>query len=114
MISDSLYSEMAMAISYNWLFLWDTFYKWGDPSTYNWFFTWAITVSLSILITSSPAVSSEESGLSERLDGSPGERWTLDAARRLGHVAEQWLMISSGIRPPNTWGLDSQRKKNGR
>ena len=63
------------------------------------------------MITNSPAVSSEESGLSERLDGSPGERWTLDAARRLGHVAEQWLMISSGIRPPNTWGLDSQRKK---
>ena len=74
--------------------------------------TWARTVSLSILITNSPAVSSsEESGLSERLDGSPGERWTLDAARRLGHVAELWLMISSGIRPPNTWGLDYQRKK---
>ena len=31
---------MAMAISYNWLFLWDeTFYKWGEVvSTYNWYF----------------------------------------------------------------------------
>ena len=29
---------MAMAISYNWLFLWDyTFYKWGFLSTYNWY-----------------------------------------------------------------------------
>ena len=28
---------MAMATSYNWLFLWDyTFYKWGFVSTYNW------------------------------------------------------------------------------
>ena len=36
---------MAMAISYNWLFLWDyTFCKWGFLSTSNWFFTWAITV----------------------------------------------------------------------
>ena len=27
---------MAMAITYNWLFLWDyTFYKWGFVSTYN-------------------------------------------------------------------------------
>ena len=27
---------MAMAISYNWLFLWDyTIYKWGFVSTYN-------------------------------------------------------------------------------
>ena len=29
---------MAMAISYNWLFLWAyTFYKWGFLSTYNWY-----------------------------------------------------------------------------
>ena len=28
---------MAMAPSYNWLFLWGyTFYKWGFVSTYNW------------------------------------------------------------------------------
>ena len=31
-------------------------------------------------------------GLGERPDGGPGERWTLDAARRLGHVAAKaWL-----------------------
>ena len=29
---------MALAISYNWLFLWDyTFYKWGFLSAYNWY-----------------------------------------------------------------------------
>ena len=30
-------TDMAMAMSYNWLFQWDyTFYKWGFLSTYNW------------------------------------------------------------------------------
>ena len=34
-----LITVMAMAISYNWLFLWDyKIYKWGFVSTYNWYF----------------------------------------------------------------------------
>ena len=36
-INSSLVTVMAMATSYNWLFLWDyTCYKWGLVSTYNW------------------------------------------------------------------------------
>ena len=38
MVDTQIATLMAMAISYNWLFLWDyiyIFYKWGFDSTYN-------------------------------------------------------------------------------